>query len=654
VLTLNLALAGLAIGAIAALSGLGLLVTYRTTGVLDLAHGAFAMMTAYLLWQAVRGWGWPLQIAAPLAIFVVGPGLGLLADLMVFRPLRHRGAGPSESLVASLGVLVLLMGVAFQVWGGQAHLDAPSIFPSGAIKLPGGATVLTSTVEILGVLVVIGLAGWLLSQYTRIGLYVRAVVDRRELAELSGVNADGVAAIGWGVGGGLAGLTGVLLAPSVQLTPFGLTLIVLETLAVVVIAKLKSPTVCVLAALALGIAQSELQQVQFSDPDAQQALGALQSNLFVVALLVGLLLRPRLAEVGETGTPALLAPSPRGGSHRLWILFGALALLAPLTFQPEDLRAAEVVPALALIFLSLVLLTGISGQISLGQAGYAGMGALFSVMLVQGRLGIPALPAGTALAVGALLAGVAGLVTGFAAVRRTGLALALTTFAVGTVATRFLFEQPAVVDGLHVLRLFPGHKTFYLAELVLLTVGLGALWMLSTGVAGRALRAMRDSEDGARSVGIDIRALKLLTFTVSAAMAGLGGALLAQASGSFDADAFSPLQGLVWFAVVLVAGAESTTAAVGAAALLVFIDYREGPGTSTFVVGLLAVLLGRMPGGVAGMLRRWPAYAAGPVPAASLASPWRPRETLPGPDVTPTRPLRLSPRGRELLMRVRR
>ena len=142
-LTLNLALAGLSIGAIAALSGLGLLVTYRTTGVLDLAHGAFAMMTAYLLWQAVRGWGWPLEIAAPLAIFVVGPGLGLLADLLVFRPLRHRGAGPSESLVASLGVLVLLMGVAFQVWGGQAHLDAPSIFPSGAIRLPGGATVLT-------------------------------------------------------------------------------------------------------------------------------------------------------------------------------------------------------------------------------------------------------------------------------------------------------------------------------------------------------------------------------------------------------------------------------------------------------------------------------------------------------------------------------
>ncbi|MGZ4666468.1 MAG: ABC transporter permease, partial [Frankiaceae bacterium] len=156
----------------------------------------------------------------------------------------------------------------------------------------------------------------------------------------------------------------------------------------------------------------------------------------------------------------------------------------------------------------------------------------------------------------------------------------------------------------------------------------------------------------------------LLAFTVSAAMAGLGGALLSQANGSFDADAFSPLQGLVWFAVVLVAGAESPTAAVGAAALLVFIDYQEGPGTSTFVVGVLAVLLGRMPGGLAGVLRRWPAYVmttpSRPPQAPRAASrtaadgPQPGRAAFPRPAAMPATPRRLSPHGRALLMRARR
>ena len=141
VIGIDLALAGIAVGAVAALAGLGVLVTYRTTGVFNLASGGMAMLVAYVLWQLVRGWHWPLWIAAPIALLVVGPGLGLAAECGVFRPLRRRSASTAETLVASVGMLVLLLGLAAQIWGLQARQDAPSLVPSGPVDLPGGATI---------------------------------------------------------------------------------------------------------------------------------------------------------------------------------------------------------------------------------------------------------------------------------------------------------------------------------------------------------------------------------------------------------------------------------------------------------------------------------------------------------------------------------
>ncbi len=126
---IDLALAGLAVGAIAALAGLGVLVTYRTTGVFNLASGGMAMIVAYVFWQAVRVWNWPRWAAALIALVVVGPGLGLVVEWLIFRPLRRRSASTSETLVASTGLLVLLLGIASQLWGLQARQDAPRWCP---------------------------------------------------------------------------------------------------------------------------------------------------------------------------------------------------------------------------------------------------------------------------------------------------------------------------------------------------------------------------------------------------------------------------------------------------------------------------------------------------------------------------------------------
>ncbi len=635
-LAVDLAIAGVAIGSIAALAGLGLLATYRATGVFNIAFGAIAMVVAYLLWQMVQVWGWPVAVAAPVDLLLVGPGLGVLLDRAVFRRLERRGAAPAEKLVASIGVFVLLVGLAFLLWGGQSRVDAPSLLPGRALSLPGGATVRLDTVVELAIAAAITalLAG--VTHATKFGVAVRAVVDRRELAELSGVDADRVSAVGWAFGAFLAGLVGVLLAPRLRLDPYGLTLLVLETVGVVVVARLASITVAIVAALAVGIGQSELTSVHLGG-QAQQLVESLQANLFVVALLAAILLLPKLREVGgDAGVAAALAQRRPAAPLRPAWLAGAALLALPLLFSDSALRPALTIPALAIVFVSLVAVTGYSGQISLGQAGYAGLGALLVARLSDGTLfGLPALPGLLALFLGALLVTPVGLLTGWPAIRRRGLFLALTTLAVGMVISRFVLEQPLFTTGLSVVRPagFSDDRAFYALEVGVLVLALLVVRNLHLGRLGRGLLAIRDDEKGARVCGVDVGRTKVFVFAVSAGLAALGGALLAMSTRSFDPAAFDPVQALLWFAAVVVFGADSAVGAVIAAALVIGVDSAFGAGASAVAVGGLAVLLGRMPGGVLSALDRW----------------WRaPPEVVPPPAV------RLSPVGRALVARARR
>lgn len=647
-LAVDYAFAGLALGAIAALSGVGLLVTYRTTGVFNLAHGAIAVLAAYLLWQAVDVWHVPVGIAAAVVLLVVAPGLGVLAERAVFRPLQRRGASAAESLVATLGVLVLIVGTTYAIWGVQAR-EAPSLLPTRPWHV-GSATVRTDALADLGIVLVATALLGLVMNRTYLGTQVRAVVDRRELADLAGVDSDRVARLGWAVGAGFAGLTGILLAPQLSLSPIGLTLVVLETFAVPVIAGLTSFPVAVAAGVLIGIGGSEMNLLTFDRATVQQLWQAVQSNLFIVALLVALLVRRRLAEVGDAGTTSTLARRRHGGlsRRRRVIEYGGAAalLLAPLAFPGEALRTGQTVPALAVVFLSIVAVTGYSGQISLGQAGYAGLGALFFATFSEST------PELVGLLCGCLAAGAVGFLTGYPAIRRRGLFLALTTFAVGAAVSRFVFQQPLFTSGVQVQRpgLFglslSGDRGFYVFELVCLVGALFAVRMLREGRLGRALVAMRDSEDGARASGLDLRVLKVFIFTASSVLAGVGGALLAQTNHAFDANAFDPLQSLFWFTTVVVFGADSAAGAVLAAGLVVMVNSVTGSDQAyTVAVGVLAVLLGRVPGGAVDLGRRaltWFTLPAGLLERFAASTPPPPARA------------RLSARGQALLARARR
>ncbi|MFE2419925.1 ATP-binding cassette domain-containing protein [Streptomyces hokutonensis] len=581
-LTYDLTLAGLSVGSAAALTGIGLIVTYRATGVLNFAHGAVAMVCAYVLRQCVVGWGWPLWLGAVVTLLFLAPGIGVVLERFVFRPLSVLGGDPAQTLVASIGVFVLLVGGAALVWGQGARDDAPELVSAD----PWGQ---------LAVVLVLAAGVGAVIRWTRFGRELRAVVDDRQLAVLAGVDADRVAAAGWAFGSFTAGLTGVLLAPYVRLDPYGLPLLVMEVVAVAVAARMRSLPVAVVVALGIGVGQSQLTRVHLSGWGGQlvQAVGA---NLFVVALLVAALVLPGLgARDALPRTASARVATPAGA----WIVAGVLFLL-PLGFAGSDLHTSVQVPALGVVLLSLVVVTGRGGQLSLGQAAYAGLGALFTALLAAGRFpGLPRLPELAALAVAVLLVAPLGLLTGWPAIGRHGLSLALATFAVGVGVSRFVFAQPYATSGLSLGRPagFDGDRAYYVLELVLLAGALLATHALRRSRTGRALAAMRDHEAGASAAGVRVPSLKLLAFVAGAALAALGGAMLGMGLRAFDPSAYDPVRGLLWFAAVVVLGADSTLGALTAAALLVGLDAGARGGVAAALIGVLAVCVGRFPGG---------------------------------------------------------
>ncbi|MFD4551787.1 ATP-binding cassette domain-containing protein [Streptomyces sp. NPDC058466] len=581
-LSYDLTLAGLSVGGAAALTGIGLIVTHRATGVLNFAHGAIAMVCAYLLRQFTVEWRWPLALGASVTLLLVAPAIGMVLERCVFRPLSVLGGDPAQTLVASIGVFVLLVGGAALVWGTGARADAPTLVSAD----PWGQ---------LAVAVALAVAVGAVTRWTRFGTELRAVVDDRSLAVLGGIDADRVAAAGWAFGSFTAGLTGVLLAPYVRLDPYGMPLLVMEVMAVAVSARMRSLPVAVVVALGIGVAQSQLTRLHpsgWSEP-LFQAVGA---NLFVVALLIAALVLPGIGSrdaLPRTATARVATPPGA------WIVAVVLFLL-PLGFAGSDLHTSVQVPALGVVLLSLVVVTGRGGQISLGQSAYAGLGALFTALLAAGRFpGLPRLPELAALAVAVLLVAPLGVLTGRPAISRHGLALALATFAVGVGVSRFVFAQPYATSGLSLDRPagFHGDRAYYVLELVLLTVALLTAHALRRGRTGRALAAMRDDESGASAAGVRVPTLKLTAFVVGAALAALGGGMLGLGLRAFDATAYDPVRGLLWFAAVVVLGADSVLGALAAAALLVGLDAGARGGVAAALIGVLAVLVGRFPGG---------------------------------------------------------
>lgn len=610
----QLALAGIASGSIAALSGIGLVLTYRATGIFNFAHGAVAVFVAYILWQTTMGWGWPLAVSAIVAILFVGPLIGIVLERAVFRPLEVRRASTSEKLVATLGVFVVLVGLCQTIWGGGSKTNTPNLFPQTVIKFTSSLFMGANQLAEFVIVIVSAAALLAMFRFTHLGTRIRAVVDRRGLADLTGVNANRVAQIAWAIGCGFAGLTGALLAPQIQLDPFRLTLLVIDTFAVAVVARLTSLPIAVFSGIGLGVASSEMTVWNPPAPWDQ-----LRPNLLGLCLIVALLVYRTLNERDEdTASGRGLVASGVGRERslpaRLRILVPAalIATVVPFGLSGQDLSSAQEILCLAVVLVSITAVTGFTGNITLGQAGFAGLGALASIHLHNtGLWFLPKMPVIAAMLVSSILVGFVGAFAGYSALRRRGLFLGLTTLAIGLIIDRFMFENPFFLSNLDISRptLFGlslnGDRAFYWFSLVCLAIVFVGVDRMRRGRLGRKLAAMRDSETGAKSIGLDLRAYKLLVFSASAAIAAFGGALLAQQTRGFSTTAigpvaFDPFHSLFWFTAVIVAGASYLSGSIVAAVLFVVFDLVLGSGGSTLVIGVLAMFMSRFPRGIVG------------------------------------------------------
>jgi branched-chain amino acid transport system permease protein len=615
---------GIASGCLYALSGIGLVMTYKATGVFNFAHFTIALFSAYVGWQMNGVWGWPLWIAAPLVLLVVGPGTGILLERVVFRPLQRRRASTSEKLVAALGVTVLSLALVYIIWGpevqGTTVEPVPRLFGVHPFDI---ADVRFNSAQLGFALTIVVLSAALygLFRYTFLGTRLRAVVDRRELAELSAIDANAVSSIAWAIGCGIAALTGMLIGPPV-LEPFRIIFTAIETFSVAVVARLVSLPMAVGAGiLLLGVVPAILQEF---DPFGTTGFLAetwdiMLTNFSVLVLFGALLFYRRLDEVGDTGTTgqglvtASLGRRRSQTSHATAVLaLGALAvaLLLPIGLDDTGIRYLQQILAFTVIFASIVAITGFSGHITLGQASIAGLGAFFTARAVNGL----DLPVVLAMLVGGGASMIAGIVAGYPALRRKGLFLGLTTLSLGLLIDRFVFQTVLFSGGLgglvvHRPSFAESTAGFYYFGLAVVVVMLLLARNLRSGRLGRILGAMRDSETASRAIGIDLRQSKLFIFAASSFMAGIGGALLSMSQGAWDVNTYNPVFSLFWFIAVVVAGVSSLPGAVGAAIAYVMLpvvldaDVQSAVG----VFGLLALFLGRLPGGVAGQVARIPA-----------------------------------------------
>lgn len=660
-------------GSIYAIAGTGIVLTYKATGVFNLAHFTIALFAAYVLWQLNGVWGISLWIAAPLVLLVVGPGIGVLLSY-VFAPLQRRKASTGEKLVANLGIVVLVLGLINIVWGpgvqGTVKHPVPKLWPVRSFEVAGIAFDSQQLAQLLAV-VVVGIALYVLLKFTFLGTKIQAVVDRRELAELATIDSARVSMIAWAIGCGLAALTGVLYAPPV-LEPTRVIFFGIEVLSVAVVARLVSLPVAILSGIFLMGATHDLL-ASFApfgshpaDPGLlEQLYDALMGNFSVVVLFVALIAYKTLDELGEsapTGQGLVATELGRRTKGRNWSTYitvavvGAVAIALPGLLSEINLRYAQQMVALLVIFASIVCITGFSGHITLGQASIAGLGAFFTARAVNG-LGLPVI---VAMLVGGGIAMLAGIAAGYPALRRKGLFLGLTTLSLGLLIDRFVFNS-GLFDGgpsglvIHQPSLFgidfDTPISYYYFELVVAGLALLLANNLRAGRLGRILGAMRDSETAAKAVGIDLRRYKLFIFGASAFLAGIGGAMLSMSQGAWDVNAFNPIYSLFWFVAVTVAGISTLGGAALAAVIFVMLPLtiNQDIQSAVFFLGVGALFLGRLPGGLIGVLQRIPTRLT----AAARAEFERARTAAREPEPPPPR-LRPSPTAKRLLEKAGR
>lgn len=602
----RLTVIGLVTSAAYAIAASGLVVTYATSGIFNFAHGAIGMLMAYLYWQAVDVWHWPLVLAFVVVVFLVAPALGAGIDVLFVRRLANETL--ATGVVVTVGLLVLCIGIADGAWSG-ALKPAPSFFGDAGWHF--SSAVFVTWNETITIVAALALAGGLrlLLFETRLGMAMRAMVDQRELVALFGARVRWISTFSWALGATTAALAGVLIAPVLDnLAVLPLTFFVVYAYGAAVLGRLRSLPLTFAGAVVLGLSYSYLvgympQGTLFSSAFVQGLRESVPALLLLGILLVrpsdtisGWRLQSRRAPVRATTMSRAAAGS-------------AVFVLAMMTLAefvgPGQLPALATALAEAVVVLSLVPLTGWAGQLSLCQMTFAGLGA-FVVAHVGGGG-----PAGVVVAVG--VTAVAGAVVAATSFRLRGLYLALATFAVALVMDEIFFSTSASfgaggslpIPALHLLWVHADGGvslvTVMAATFAVLAIGLTAL---HRGPFGRLLRALKDSEAACTALGLNAASVKMAVFSLSAGIAGLGGVFIGEASARASGFQFAAEQSLPLILLGVLGGIGTTSGAfVGGFTLGILGSKVQAllpgvPNVEFDVTGVVGMLAGYLPDGL--------------------------------------------------------
>ena len=559
---LQFAVLGLGAGGAYAIAGIGLTQVYRGSGVLNLSYGSMAFFSAVLFVWAYQHWNLPFVVAALIAV-AASALIGALVELLVMRNLRD--AAPLVRIIATLGVMAILQQAVPLIFGADfQNQNVRSYYPSGSLNLGGSVGLTYDRLIVVGVTLVLGLVLRMVMSGTNFGLATTAGAENPLVAATMGVNTKLMGLLNWAIGSALAGLAGVLLVPILaSLSPTPLVLLIIPTLAAAMIGRFSSYGLTIVGGLLIGIGQSLLVEYQttiFGQTLSGGWPNALPFLVIIVILVAGGTPFPQRGE--------LASRLPRVGRTTVHPLVGIVLSIAAgaLMFVCSGRLATQfaTMAAVAIVGLSLVVITGLAGQTALAQLSISGVAAMVAAALSH-SFGWPFL---AVLVVGVAAGSAAGIVFALPAFRTRGPTLAIATLGVGVALENVLYSNgnltlsnvyggtpvktPSIagfsLDGV-------AHPQRY-AALVVLVMGLVAVGVsnLRSSPTGRRLLAVRSSERAAASAGIGLARSKTVAFVVAAAIASLGGVLLAFQNDTVTYDLFDILNSLNLVIFTLIGG----------------------------------------------------------------------------------------------------
>jgi len=575
-------LLGIGSGGLIAGIGMGVVLSYRGAGVINLATGAVAMLAGYFFW-AVRLGKFASIPAVPAAILtlIFAAIVGVLFDLLVIRP--QRTATPLAKLIATLGALLIFQAFIVITFG-QSAQPQPVILPSQNVILFGDPVPVYNF--IIGGAMLVIMAGLVaLYRWTRFGLGTRAAAENEAHAMFMGLSPNWLSLSNTVLMSLVMGVTGLLAASVVEPDPGTLPLMVIPGLAVAIFGRFTSFTVTCIGGLVLGMAESLLtyfsNQNWFpTDQGPGYPLPGTQDLLIFLVLVVAMYFRagkiPGRGDVLERRLPA--APPPKH-PMRSALICGVIGAVAILLLPGGYRNTLDVSLITAVFLLSVVIITGYLGQVSIVQLALGGSaGFAVSHFATDFGIGFPWAPI-----LGVIIAVLLGLFCGIPALRVRGVSLAVVTLAAAVAIENFGFGNTTWGGGIKgssvpAPALFgwqwgpnaPVHGLFgaepsplfgWFVLIVLLIVGL-LVSNLRRSALGQDMLAVRANERAAAAAGINIRQTKLLGFAISAGVAGVGGVLLAYAYSSITPTSYDTATSLALIAFAYICGISTVAGAI--------------------------------------------------------------------------------------------